>query len=118
MQATLSQGAVYNDRYFKEILVAFSSAPIYPAYVCLSTEDNPTPPEILPNPKFYLFFSNTLGAIDGTHIEKSHKTAWHAALSICVSFMYWWAGRVLHMMPHSLTMHTGTTCALQKGSII
>jgi len=66
-------------RYFKWVLFAFSSSPIYTTYICLPDVDSPPPPEIMKNPKFFLFFADTIGAIDGTHIT-CHPSGedWHA----------------------------------------
>ncbi|KAG2746291.1 hypothetical protein P692DRAFT_20664578, partial [Suillus brevipes Sb2] len=55
-------------RYFKWVLNVFSSPPIYSVYVQLPDADDQTPLEILQNSKFYPYFTNTIGAIDGTHI--------------------------------------------------
>jgi hypothetical protein len=57
------------SRYFHKMLFFFSSAPFYNDYVKLPPADAPIPPEILNNPKFYPFFKDALGAIDGTHIN-------------------------------------------------
>jgi hypothetical protein len=46
-----------------------SSPPCYDQYVHLPSANAPMPPYILNNPKFYPFFKNALGAIDGTHIN-------------------------------------------------
>src|ERR1700720_82407 len=51
------------------MLIFFSSAPFYTRYIHLPPIGTPTPPEILNNPKFYPFFKDALGAIDGTHIN-------------------------------------------------
>jgi len=56
------------SRYFKRILFAFSSPPIYSTYVRLPDADSPPALEIVQNPKFFPFFANAIGAIDGTHI--------------------------------------------------
>ena len=56
-------------RYFLKMLLFFSSAPFYNDYVKLPRADAPIPPEIRNNPKFYPFFKDALGAIDGTHIN-------------------------------------------------
>jgi hypothetical protein len=53
------------------MLIFFSSPPFYTQYVHLPPADAPTPPIILNNPKYYPFFKNVLGAIDGTHINCS-----------------------------------------------
>src|ERR1700753_1780836 len=49
--------------------MALSSPPFYSKYVYLPSETTPTPNKIKDNPKFYPFFSNALGAIDGMHIN-------------------------------------------------
>jgi hypothetical protein len=53
------------------MLMIFSSPPFYSKYVCLPTENNPTPPQIRNNPKFWPFFRNAIGAIDGSHIHSA-----------------------------------------------
>ena len=53
------------------MLVFFSSAPFYTHLVKLPPIDAPIPPEIQENPKYYPFFKDALGAIDGTHINCS-----------------------------------------------
>ena len=61
------------------MLVFFSLAPFYNQYVHLPPVDAPTPPEIRNNPKFYPFFKDALGAIDGTHINCSATEEMHQA---------------------------------------
>lgn len=56
-------------RYFKQMLKFFSSPPFYTDYVRLPDVNDPIPPEIRQNPKFFPFFKDALGAIDGTHIN-------------------------------------------------
>jgi DDE superfamily endonuclease len=53
------------------MLIFFSSPPFYNQYVHLPIIGAPVPPIILNNPKFFPFFSDALGAIDGTHINYS-----------------------------------------------
>ena len=55
-------------RYFKKILYALSSLPIYSKYVQLPCVGDPIHPSILDDPKLHPFFEHTIGAIDGTHI--------------------------------------------------
>jgi hypothetical protein len=57
------------SRYFKRILQTLATPPFYTVYVRLPDADSPTPPEIQGSRKFYPFFSDALGAIDGTHIR-------------------------------------------------
>ena len=58
-------------RYFVKMLIFFSSPPFYTQYIHLPPIDTPTPSIILNNPKYYPFFKDVLGAIDGTHINCS-----------------------------------------------
>jgi hypothetical protein len=51
------------------MLMIFSSPPFYSKYVHLPTANDPTPPQIRNNPKFWPFFRNAIGAIDGSHIH-------------------------------------------------
>jgi len=53
------------------MLIFFSSPPFYTQYVHLPPVGTPMPPIILNNPKYYPFFTNALGAIDGTYINCS-----------------------------------------------
>ena len=53
------------------MLMIFSSPPFYSKYVHLPTANDPTPPQIRNNPKFWPFFRNAIGAIDGSHIHSA-----------------------------------------------
>src|ERR1700678_579156 len=64
-----------SSRYFKEMLFVFSSPPFYTNHVHLPTEHDPTPPEICNNPKFWPYFKDALGAMDGSHINSSPPAA-------------------------------------------
>jgi len=55
-------------RYFKRILDAFSSPPFYTRYLSLPDPDE-IPPEIYGNPKWFPYFKDVIGALDGTHIK-------------------------------------------------
>ena len=57
------------------MLMYFSSPPFYTDNVYLPHDHSPIPPEIQKNFKFFSFFEDTLGAIDGTHINCSPTTA-------------------------------------------
>ena len=52
-----------------KMLVFFSLDPFYNQYIHLPPLGAPTPPKIQNNPKFYPFFKDALGAINGTHIN-------------------------------------------------
>lgn len=56
------------NRYFKEVLDAFTEPDFYGRYVCLPDTDAPTPAYIQNNPKLFPFFEGAIGAMDGTHI--------------------------------------------------
>ena len=51
------------------MLVVFSSMPFYTDHIYLPCKGDPTPSKIYKNSKFYPFFNDALGAIDGTHIN-------------------------------------------------
>jgi hypothetical protein len=51
------------------MLLFFSSPPFYPDKVHLPTADTPLSSKIQDNPKFFPFLRDTIGAIDGTHIN-------------------------------------------------
>lgn len=51
------------------MLCIFSSGAFYNKFVILPRGDDPTPPEIRQNPKFYPYFKDVLGALDGSHIH-------------------------------------------------
>ena len=53
------------------MLVMFSSPPFYMTYVCLLTAHDPVPPQIYNNLKFWPFFKDAIGAIDGSHIHSA-----------------------------------------------
>lgn len=55
-------------RYFKEMLLIFSSQPFYTKYVHLPTANDPVSPKIRNNPRFWPYFKDALGALDGCHI--------------------------------------------------
>jgi len=49
------------------MLFIFSSVPFYTKYIQFPTGEH-TPAKIQSNPKFWLYFCNAIGAIDGSHI--------------------------------------------------
>jgi hypothetical protein len=65
-------------RYFKKVLKAVSEGDFYNYYVKLP-DPTSVPDHICKNPKFFPFFVNALGALDGTHINSWTTGAnWHA----------------------------------------
>ena len=50
------------------MLIALPSLPIYMKYVQLPGTTSPIPNEILSSPKFYPYFKDARGVIDGTYI--------------------------------------------------
>jgi hypothetical protein len=65
------------------MLIFFSSPPFYTDLVKLPCADSPVPPEIQNNPKFYPFFKDALGALDGTHINCGLSAAERQAARNC-----------------------------------
>ena len=53
------------------MLTIFSSPPFYTTYVRLPTAQDPTPPEIRDNSKYWPFLRDALGALDGSHIHNA-----------------------------------------------
>lgn len=53
------------------MVIFFSSPPFYTANVSLPKVGDPCPPEIRNNSKFWPFFKDVLGAVDGSHIHCS-----------------------------------------------
>ena len=47
----------------------FSSPPFYTNHVTLPNANDPVPPEIQQNPKFWPYFKDALDAINGSHIN-------------------------------------------------
>jgi len=68
------------------MLNTFSSPPIYSKYVKLPRANDPIPPTIHNNPKFYPFFEGTIGAIDGTHIACTPSADERDACRNCKGF--------------------------------
>jgi hypothetical protein len=65
-------------RYFKKVLKAVSEGDFYNYYVKLP-DPTSVSDYICKNPKFFPFFVNALGALDGTHINSWTTAAnWHA----------------------------------------
>jgi len=57
------------------MLDAFCKHPFYTKYVQLPTETDLPAPQIADNPRYTPYFSNALGAIDGTHINVASTAA-------------------------------------------
>lgn len=51
------------------MLFIFSSPPFYTRYVKLPAEGDPVPPEISENPRFYPYFEDAVGAMDGVQVD-------------------------------------------------
>jgi DDE superfamily endonuclease len=61
------------------MIVLFSSPPFYTKYIRLPVIGDPTPPEIRENPKFWPYFKDAVGAIDGSHIHSAPPLNEHAS---------------------------------------
>jgi len=68
LQLTCFKILLMANRYFKKILIAFSSGTIYRKYVQLPCSNVPVHSSIRDNLKYYPFFKDAIGAINGTHI--------------------------------------------------
>ena len=53
------------------MVAIFSSPPFYTTHVRLPTQHDPIPPEIQNETKFWPFFRDALGALDGSHIHSA-----------------------------------------------
>src|ERR1700676_3632627 len=62
------------NSYFVKMLVIFSSPPFYSDHITPPRVDDPIPNFILNNTKFFLFFRDAIGAINGSHFN-AHATA-------------------------------------------
>jgi hypothetical protein len=67
------------NRYFRHILDTVSAPPFYTKWVKLPAIDDPVLSHILNNPKWFPFFENAIGAMDGTHINCCPSAADRAA---------------------------------------
>ena len=65
------------------MLYIFSSYPFYTKYVLLPTVDDPVPPEIRHNSKFWPYFKDALSAIDGSHIHCSPPASQRSSYRNC-----------------------------------
>ncbi|KAJ7152618.1 hypothetical protein C8R43DRAFT_827340, partial [Mycena crocata] len=59
------------SEHFRKILDIFCGGEFYKRYVRLPAADDPIPEAIRSNPKWWPYFRNVLGALDGTHINCS-----------------------------------------------
>ncbi|KAJ3990838.1 hypothetical protein F5050DRAFT_1545781, partial [Lentinula boryana] len=58
----------FTNRHFRTMVTFLTSATFYNRFVQLPNEEDPISTEIRYNPKFWTYFANVIGAIDGTHI--------------------------------------------------
>ncbi|KIO11980.1 hypothetical protein M404DRAFT_99069, partial [Pisolithus tinctorius Marx 270] len=65
------------SQYFKKLLFVFSELPFYITYVQFLTGEA-IHPKIRHNPKFWLYFRNAIGVIDGCHIPVSPPSIIHS----------------------------------------
>ncbi|KIK25107.1 hypothetical protein PISMIDRAFT_71822, partial [Pisolithus microcarpus 441] len=65
------------SRYFKKMLFIFSDQPFYSTHVQFPTNE-PVHPKTQCNPKFWPYFQNSIGAIDGCHIPVSPPAIIHS----------------------------------------
>jgi hypothetical protein len=58
-------------RYFRKMTDIFATPPFYTSYVQLPTADEIVSMHIRHNPKFFPYFKDALGALDGSHISSA-----------------------------------------------
>src|ERR1700683_3716367 len=61
------------------MLFIFSLHPFYTNQVILPTAGDPVPPEIREEPKFWPYFKDAVGALDGSHIHSAPPVNQHSA---------------------------------------
>ncbi|KAH6906645.1 hypothetical protein BKA70DRAFT_1033490, partial [Coprinopsis sp. MPI-PUGE-AT-0042] len=66
-------------KYFRKVLRVISRGSFYSKYVRLPSINDPVPDIIRNNPRFFPFFKDVLGAIDGTHINCCPSATEHQA---------------------------------------
>ncbi|KAJ7707904.1 hypothetical protein B0H16DRAFT_1231683, partial [Mycena metata] len=59
------------SEHFRKILAIFCNGDFYNRYMRLPAAGDPPPDAIRTNPKWWPYFCNVLGALDGTHINCS-----------------------------------------------
>ncbi|KAF8876767.1 hypothetical protein BD779DRAFT_1417150, partial [Infundibulicybe gibba] len=57
------------SRYVRKMIIIFSSNPFYSKYVHLPKPGDSAPSQLHDNPKYWPYFKDALGAIDGSHIH-------------------------------------------------
>jgi len=72
-------------RYFHKILDIFSSPPFYTQYLCLPKNDK-IHTHIQENPRFWPYFKDAIGALDGSHIHAAPSALEHNAYRNCKGF--------------------------------
>ena len=69
-------------RYFRKMVMIFSSPPFYTAHVRQPVASDPIPPQIHNNSKFFPFFKDAVCAIDGSHIHSAPPASVREAAKI------------------------------------
>jgi hypothetical protein len=73
--------------YFWKMLYIFSSHPFYTKHVSLPGTDDPVSSQIYDNPKFWSFYKDTLGALDGSHIHSAPPASERPVHRNCKGFI-------------------------------
>ncbi|KAJ7321923.1 hypothetical protein DFH08DRAFT_618396, partial [Mycena albidolilacea] len=63
------------SKYFRRVLIALSSPLFYTHYVRLPCVGDPVPEAIAHDPRFFPFFEDAIGSMDGTHIDSAPPAA-------------------------------------------
>jgi len=78
---------LYLYSYFRKMLLIFSAPPFYTTYVHLSTKGDSPPFAIWNNPKFWPFFKDAIGTLNGSHIHSSPSASERASSWNCKGFV-------------------------------
>src|SRR5262249_49256231 len=58
-------------RYFRKMVIIFATQPFYTEFVQQPTSQDPIPSQICNNPKYFPYFKDSIGALDGSHIHSA-----------------------------------------------
>ena len=74
------------SRYFHKMVIIFSSVPFYTTYVHMPAPDK-VQAEIWSNPRFWPYFKDVIGALDGSHIHAAPVSMEQSVFRNCKGFI-------------------------------